>query len=138
MRDRSYYVYILSSRFDTVLYVGVTNNLIRRVIEHRTGKYSDSFSNRYRVYKLVYFEVTNDPYVAISREKEVKGWTRDRKNSLINSTNPDWEDLYEYHSGTKETRRLPQWFVSSGDTTPKSVSSADSSPQASQAGLRSE
>ena len=99
MRDKSFYVYILSSRFDTVLYVGVTNNLIRRVMEHRTGKYPDSFSRRYRVYKLVYYEVTSDPYVAISREKEVKGWTRDRKNSLVNTINPDWEDLYENISG---------------------------------------
>ncbi|MHB8831216.1 MAG: GIY-YIG nuclease family protein [Patescibacteria group bacterium] len=99
MRDKSFYVYILSSRFDTVLYVGVTNNLIRRVIEHRTGFYPKAFTKQYKIHRLVYYEVTNDPYVAIAREKEIKGWTRDRKNSLVNSTNPDWEDLYENISG---------------------------------------
>lgn len=93
MTDRTYYVYILSSRYDRTLYIGVTNDLIRRLQEHRTGFCPQSFTKRYRVDKLVYFETATCAYTAISREKELKGWSKNRKIRLIESANPDWLDL---------------------------------------------
>lgn len=87
-----YYVYILASRSRT-LYVGMTNDLTRRMYEHRSKRSSGAFSARYDVHHLVYFEVASSPYAAIAREKELKVWTRERKLQLIESTNPGWEDL---------------------------------------------
>ena len=89
-----YYVYILTTKKNTVLYIGVTNNLERRLYEHRNDLV-DGFTKRYHVHKLVYFESTNDPYVAISREKQLKGWLRAKKIALIESVNPQWRDLSE-------------------------------------------
>ena len=89
-----YYVYIMSNTTGTVLYVGVTNNLKRRVNEHKT-KSIDGFTKKYNVVKLLYFDSTNDVMSAISQEKKIKGWTRAKKNTLISSFNPKWEDLYE-------------------------------------------
>ncbi len=89
-----YYVYILSNQTGTTIYTGVTNNLIRRVYEHRNNLEPGSFTARYAVHKLVYYEQTTDVYSAISREKQIKGWNRSRKNKLISSCNPRWEDLY--------------------------------------------
>jgi len=88
---RTYWVYILASR-SRVLYVGVTNDLSRRVKEHREGLVP-SFTRRYRVTRLVYFEEFDDIRVAISREKQLKGWVRERKVKLIEARNPTWEDL---------------------------------------------
>ena len=88
-----YYVYMMSNTTDTVLYVGVTNNLKRRVYEHKS-KLIDGFTKKYNVIKLLYFDSTNDVMSAISREKEIKGWTRAKKNALISSFNPRWDDLY--------------------------------------------
>ena len=88
---REYYVYIMTNHSRT-LYTGVTNNLERRVYEHKT-KAVDGFTKRYKVNKLVYFESTNDVMAAIEREKEIKGWVRRKKVSLIHSFNPTWEDL---------------------------------------------
>ena len=88
---RTFYVYILASR-SRVLYVGVTNNLARRVNEHRHGSLP-SFTARYRVTRLVYFEEFADIRDAIAREKVIKGWVRTRKTRLIDSRNPTWEDL---------------------------------------------
>ena len=90
----SYYVYILTNRYCTVLYTGVTNDLIRRVYEHRNHADKDSFTSRYNVTKLVYFEETSDVRAAIEREKQIKSWSRDRKTSLIMGMNPHWQDLY--------------------------------------------
>lgn len=90
----SYYTYILASKKDGVLYIGVTNNLIRRVKEHKKGK-ADSFTKKYFVYRLVYFEETSDIEIAISREKQLKKWNRKWKIELIEKQNPNWEDLYE-------------------------------------------
>jgi putative endonuclease len=87
-----YYVYIITNKNNTVLYTGVTNDLRRRLYEHRFI-HTDSFSSRYKTTKLVYFEQTNDIRVAIEREKQIKGWTRNKKNELIESLNPRWEDL---------------------------------------------
>ena len=87
-----YYVYFITNQNNNVLYVGVTNNLYRRLQEHRDGVV-DSFTKKYRVYKLVYFEATSDIKAAIEREKQIKSWSRKRKNTLIESTTPLWEDL---------------------------------------------
>jgi putative endonuclease len=73
----------------------VTNNLERRLYQHRNNIDAESFTAKYHVYKLVYFEETSDPYVAIAREKQIKGWNRKRKNKLIESINPHWRDLSE-------------------------------------------
>ena len=89
----NYYVYILSSATDHTVYIGVTNNLIRRVYEHRNHLAPDSFTSRYNVHKLVYFEQTTDVNSAIAREKQLKGWTRKKKIDLISKTNPEWIDL---------------------------------------------
>ena len=87
-----YYVYILTNQHGNVMYVGVTNNLVRRIYEHR-NHLVDGFTKRYRVDKLVYYEQTNDVATAIRREKQIKGWTRVRKNALVESQNPLWEEL---------------------------------------------
>jgi putative endonuclease len=76
------------------LYTGVTNNLERRIYEHK-HHLVDGFTKKYRIEKLVYFEETNDINAAISREKQIKGWLRKKKIALIESMNPDWKDLYE-------------------------------------------
>ena len=90
----NYYVYILSNSTNTVIYTGVTRDLIRRVYEHRNKMDKDSFTARYGVDKLVYYETTTDVYAAIEREKQIKSWNRARKNKLIGKKNPQWEDLY--------------------------------------------
>ena len=86
-----YCVYILANWNDSVLYIGVTSNLNRRLYEHRNGL-ADGFTKKYNVHKLVYFEQTNDVYSAISREKQLKNWSRAKKNALIIRTNPHWVD----------------------------------------------
>ena len=88
----NYYVYILSNQTNTVVYVGVTNNLQRRLYEHKKGLI-DGFTKKYNVHKLVYYEYTNDVYSAISREKQLKKWIRSKKNALIAKMNPNWIDL---------------------------------------------
>ena len=89
-----YYVYILSNDHNTVLYTGVTNDLRRRVYEHKNHLDKRSFTSQYNISKLVYYEVSSDAYTAIEREKQIKGWNRKRKNKLIESKNPNWDDLY--------------------------------------------
>jgi putative endonuclease len=91
--SRDYFVYILASRSRT-LYVGVTNDLERRIFEHKE-KLIQGFTSKYRIDRLVYFEATTDVRAAISREKQLKGWRRSRKLALIESVNPSWEDLTE-------------------------------------------
>ena len=87
-----YFVYILSNWNDSVLYIGVTSNLPRRLYEHRNSL-ADGFTKQYNIHKLVYFEHTNDVYSAISREKQLKKWTRAKKNALVTRANPNWADL---------------------------------------------
>jgi putative endonuclease len=87
-----YFVYIMTNKSRTTLYIGVTNNLERRVYEHKM-KIVNGFTKRYKLNLLVYFEITDDVTAAIAREKELKGWLRRRKVLLINSMNPNWEDL---------------------------------------------
>jgi putative endonuclease len=88
-----YYVYILASRKHGTLYIGVTNNLIRRVYEHKSDVIR-GFSARYRVHLLVWFECCDDVTSAITREKELKKWRREWKINLIECSNPEWVDLY--------------------------------------------
>ena len=87
-----YFVYFLTNWDDSVLYIGVTGNLPRRLYEHCNGLV-DGFTKKYNVHKLVYYEYTNDVYSAISREKQLKKWTRAKKNALIANMNPQWIDL---------------------------------------------
>ena len=89
-----YYVYILANDYNTTIYTGVTNDLIRRVYEHKSGVDPTSFSTRYHVHKLVYYEQYSDPETAIAREKQIKGWNRKHKNEIIEKQNSQWEDLY--------------------------------------------
>lgn len=89
-----YYVYIMSSTSNYAIYTGVTNNLVRRVYEHRTGADPDGFTTKYAVKKLVYYESTHDVLSAIEREKQIKSWSRKKKNTLIAGINPAWRDLY--------------------------------------------
>ena len=91
----NYYVYILTNSHRNVLYTGITNDLVRRVYEHKHHLDKGSFTAKYNVEYLVYYEVTSDVKTAIEREKQIKGWNRKRKNQLVESTNPDWLDLYE-------------------------------------------
>lgn len=88
----AYYTYILTNWSNTVMYIGVTNDLQRQLYEHSYG-IEDSFTHRYNVNKLVYYEYTEDVKAAIAREKQLKGWTRARKNALVETLNPDWRDL---------------------------------------------
>lgn len=87
-----YYVYMLTNYNNKVLYTGVTNNLCRRLYEHKS-KLIKGFTEKYNVNKLVYFEESNNPEAAIKREKQIKGWKREKKNNLIEKMNPKWEDL---------------------------------------------
>jgi putative endonuclease len=88
-----FYVYLLASRKQGTLYLGVTKDLVRRIYQHRE-KLTPGFSSRYDVRRLVWFEVYDDPVNAIEREKEIKKWRRSWKIALIEKDNPDWKDLY--------------------------------------------
>ncbi|MGE0637099.1 MAG: GIY-YIG nuclease family protein [Bacteroidia bacterium] len=87
------YVYILTNKNNTVLYTGVTANLAKRLWEHKTNAYPGSFTSKYNVYKLVYFEGFHSIEEAIAREKQIKAGSRKKKELLINSINADWRDL---------------------------------------------
>jgi putative endonuclease len=89
----SYYVYMMASKKNGVLYVGVTSDLVRRVYEHKTSPVK-SFTSRYNIGMLVWFEVYDDPLTAITREKELKKWRRAWKVALIEAGTPEWHDLY--------------------------------------------
>ena len=88
----AYYVYILSNLLDTVLYIGVTNDLLRRVQEHKSGVI-DGFTKKYHVHKLVFYEAVGDVQSALAREKQLKGFSREKKRSLVKQQNPEWLDL---------------------------------------------
>jgi len=90
---KNYFVYILTNKNNTVLYTGVTNNLHRRIWQHKS-KLLKGFTKRYNVTKLVYFEMFDDPESAISREKQLKAGSRKKKLELISSFNKEWKDLY--------------------------------------------
>ena len=88
------FVYILTNRTNVALYTGVTNDLERRLWEHRNHTDPNSFTAKYQVQKLVYFETTPDIKAAIAREKQIKSWSRKKKNQLVETVNPNWEDLF--------------------------------------------
>ncbi len=90
----NYYVYILSNWNNKVIYIGITNNLERRLLEHK-NRLLKGFTSKYNINKLVYYEWTNDVNDTIAREKQLKGWKREKKNRLIEKKNADWKDLSE-------------------------------------------
>ncbi|MCK4390500.1 MAG: GIY-YIG nuclease family protein [Desulfobacterales bacterium] len=92
--DRQYYVYIMTNKHNKVLYTGITNDLKRRVYQHKE-KLVNGFTKKYNITKLVYYEVFQDPENAILREKQIKVGSRQKKIDLINSTNRKWLNLYE-------------------------------------------
>jgi putative endonuclease len=92
--NKQYYVYIMTNVRNTVLYVGVTNDLIRRIYEHKK-KLVNGFTKKYNIVRLVYYEVFEDIENAILREKQIKAGSRQKKVQLINSTNREWRDLYD-------------------------------------------
>ena len=94
MNDKQYYVYILTTKKNTALYTGVTNNLLRRVREHKSDMV-EGFTKRYNVHKLVYYEAADNVLSAIEREKQIKGWGRRKKLEEITFFNPEWKDLYD-------------------------------------------
>jgi putative endonuclease len=99
MSERQYCVYIMTNAHNTVLYTGVTNELLRRVLEHKAGKGS-GFTKKYNITKLVYFESGDDVNLAIVREKQIKAGSRKKKIELIESINPEWKDLFEEYFGS--------------------------------------
>lgn len=92
--SRQYYIYLMTNRGNTVLYTGVTNDLRRRVYEHK-AKLIPGFTKKYKVCKLVYYEATGNVWSAIAREKQIKGGSRAKKVGLIDKLNPGWRDLYD-------------------------------------------
>ena len=90
-----YYLYIITNKNNTVLYLGVTNNLKRRITEHRNG-INKGFSKKYNCYKLLWFEEFSDIQFAIEKEKKMKKWKREFKENLINEKSPNWNDLHQY------------------------------------------
>jgi putative endonuclease len=94
MEEKSYYVYLLTNWNNKVMYVGITNDLVRRIYEHKE-KFVKGFTEKYNVTKLVYYEQTPDISEALNREKEIKKWRREKKNRLVVNTNPQWRDLSE-------------------------------------------
>ena len=90
----AYYIYMMTNKYNNVIYTGVTNDLIRRVYEHKNHLIKDSFTARYNISKLVFFEEIENIQTAIEREKQIKSWNRKRKEELIQSQNPTWIDQY--------------------------------------------
>ena len=109
---RDYFVYIMTNRSRVVLYVGMTGRLDGRVLDHRSHVV-EGFTSKYRLDRLVYYEQFSDPISAITREKEIKGWRRAKKNALVETLNPKWEDLTELLFGDARTR--PRSNGRSGD-----------------------
>ena len=94
MQEQHFYIYLMSNPGRTVLYAGVTRNLVKRVWQHKE-KVADGFTKKYNVTDLVYYEIFDSPLEAIEREKQIKSWSRKRKNQLVEAENSSWKDLYE-------------------------------------------
>jgi putative endonuclease len=92
--EKTYFVYIVTNRKNGVLYIGSTSNLVQRMAQHRSGLFK-GFTEKYQLYRLVYFEETRDAYAAVSRERLLKKWNREWKLALIRKQNPEWQDLSE-------------------------------------------
>ena len=97
MALQEYFVYILTNKNNTVVYTGFSNDLSNRVIQHQE-KVNKCFTSRYNINKLVYYETFDSPFDAIAREKQIKGYSRAKKNALINKNNPEWKDLIKKSS----------------------------------------
>ena len=94
--EKHFFVYILANKTNVAIYIGVTSNLPARIYEHKHNMDPGSFTAKYNITKLVYFEdAGTEPLTAFEREKQLKGWTRAKKNALVNSMNPTWCDLYD-------------------------------------------
>lgn len=96
MKTKTYYVYVLASSRNGTLYIGITNNLQNRLWKHRNKHYEKSFTTKYTVLRLVYYEPTEDIESAIAREKQLKAWKRNWKIDLIEKQNPQWKDLFDW------------------------------------------
>jgi putative endonuclease len=92
--NEQFYIYMMTNFSESTIYIGMTNDLIRRVFEHK-NPVNQCFTGKYHVDRLVYYEIYNDPLEAIAREKQLKRWSRIKKTKLINSMNPEWNDLYD-------------------------------------------
>jgi putative endonuclease len=92
--SKEYYIYLLTNKHNNVLYAGVTNDLVRRIYEHK-NKLQKGFTEKYNVDRLVYYEAYTGIVDAIAREKQIKGWSRKKKDDLVSQFNPEWKDLYE-------------------------------------------
>ncbi len=92
--DKQFYIYLMTNKLNTVLYTGVTNDIQRRVFEHRE-KLVEGFTKKYNITKLVYYEVVEDAQTAIAREKQIKSGSRQKKIALVESMNPAWNDLFD-------------------------------------------
>ena len=119
--SREYYVYIMTNKSRT-LYTGVTNNLMRRVYEHK-NKLVAGFTSKYNIQFLVYYEAGSDINAAIAREKQIKGWLRAKKIALIDSMNPTWRDLSE------------EWFVDGKETVGENLYHRSSDPSVAKSAL---
>ena len=95
MYGKYYYIYIMSNQHDTVFYIGITNSVDRRAIEHKWKLDKNSFTAKYNINKMLYFEEYDNPTYAIRREKQLKGWTRQKKLDLIKKQNPELKDLFD-------------------------------------------
>jgi putative endonuclease len=94
-KENHYYVYIATNKTHSVLYVGVTNNILNREDQHRKKINNNSFTAKYNINKVIYYETFTDIYNAIAREKQIKGWKRVKKLELIKSINPEWKNIIE-------------------------------------------
>ena len=94
MQEQHFYIYLMSNPGRTVLYAGVTRNLVKRVWQHKE-KVADGFTKKYNVTDLVYYEIFDSPLEAIEREKQIKSWSRKRKNQMVEAENSSWKDLYD-------------------------------------------
>ena len=89
---KTYYIYVMTNKTRTTIYIGVSNDLVTRVVQHQCGE-TEGFTKTYKLNRLVYYEIFDDVRDAIAREKQLKGWRREKKNALIATLNPHWEDL---------------------------------------------
>lgn len=127
-REYRYFVYMLNSSSRRALYTGVTNALVIRVNEHMSGGNAKSFTVQYRAFRLVYYEEFDDVRAAIAREKQIKGWTRAKKNALVASMNPKWRDLISEWEPKFGVRFEPKALSSS----PDQGTASDEPPNSSQ------
>ena len=111
---KAFYVYMMTNQSRVVLYAGVTNSLMRRVWHHQHAEI-DGFTKAYSVSRLVYYECFDDPRDAIAREKEIKGWRRQKKNALVETKNPRWTDYRRCFFNTAGLPRMFQWLQADGN-----------------------